>query len=135
MATIRLERKSEYINRAREYTIILDGNTVGTISNGETKDFTITKGTHTIRAKIDWCSSPDFNLEIEENETCNLRVGGFKNRNEFMLTGLGIMALHFILSKFANFEYTIYLAIPVALILIYYLTFGRKKYLTIEYLD
>ena len=132
MATIRLKRTSEYNNRMRDYKIFIDGQQVGTIANGETKDFPTTVGQHMVTAKVDWCSSPELSIELKENQTSSLKVGGFKYGQKLMPIGLGLIVLHYILSKFADFEYTIFLVAPLFLLLVYYLTIGRKKYLTIE---
>ena len=43
----------------------------------------------------------------------------------------GIIALHFILKMTVDIEYTIVLVIPVFILLVYYLTVGRKNYLTL----
>lgn len=131
MATIRLKRTSEYNNRLRDYKIFIDGQQVGTIANGETKDFPATVGQHIITAKIDWCSSPDISIELKENLTINMKVGGFKYGQILMPIGIGLIVLHFILSKFVEFEYTIFLVTPIFFLLFYYLTIGRKKYLTL----
>ena len=135
MATIRLKRTSEYNNRMRDYKIFIDGQQVGTIANGETKDFPSTVGQHILTAKIDWCSSPDISIELKENQTKNLKVGGFKNGQLLLPIGLGLIVLHFILSKFADFDYTIFLVAPLFLLVVYYLTIGRKKYLTLDELN
>jgi len=132
MATIKIQRTSEYNNRMRDYKIFIDGQQVATIANGETKDFATTAGQHTVTAKIDWCSSPDISINIGDNETKNLKVGGFKNGNWLMPLGLGIIVLHVILSKTMDFDYAIFLLAPTFLLLVYYLTLGRKNYLTLN---
>ena len=132
MATIRLKRTSEYNNRTKDFKIFIDGQQVGTIANGETKNFPSTVGKHIVTAKIDWCRSPDISIDVEENQTGKLEVGGFKNGQLLMPIGLGLIVLHFILSKFADFNYTIFLIVPLFLLLVYYLTIGSKKYLTLE---
>ncbi|MBN1969717.1 MAG: hypothetical protein JXR48_07815 [Candidatus Delongbacteria bacterium] len=132
MATIRIKRTNEYSNRMRDYKIFIDEQEVGIIANGETKDFSTTNGKHTVRAKIDWCSSPDIFVDIYDNQTKNLKVGGFRYGQILMTIGLGLIILHFILLKFANFEYTIFLVAPLFLLIVYYLTIGRNRYLTLE---
>ncbi len=131
MATIKLQRTSEYNNRMRDYKILIDGLQVGTIANGETKEFTTTVGQHSVTAKIDWCSSPEISINTDDNEIKNLKVGGFKNGNWLMPIAGGIIALHFILKITVDIEYTIVLVIPVFILLVYYLTLGRKNYLTL----
>jgi hypothetical protein len=135
MATIKLNRTNEYNNKMRDYKIFIDGQQVGTIANGETKEFPSTVGQHIVTAKIDWCSSPDISINLKENQTSHLKVGGFKNGQLLMRIGLGVVVLHFILSKFADFDYLIFLAVPLLLIMVYYLSLGRKKYLTLEALQ
>lgn len=101
MATIRIKRTNEYSNLLRDYKILIDGQQVGTIANGETKDFSTTVGQHTVTAKIDWCSSPDVSVDVKENQTIALNVCGLKTPIEFLF-------------------------------LIYCLTKGRNRYLTLE---
>jgi len=132
MATIKIERASEYNNRMRGYKILIDGQQAGAIASGETKEFSTTAGQHTVTAKIDWCSSPNISIDINDKETKRLKVGGFKNSNWLMPLAGGIIALHFILKLTLNIEYAIFLVIPVCILLVYFLTFGRKQYLTLE---
>lgn len=131
MAFLKIQRTSEYNNRMRDFEIFIDGHPVGTLANGEAKAFETTAGPHMVTAKIDWCSSPDLSIETSDHTTKNLKVGGFKNGNWLMPLAGGIIGLHFILKIAADIEYTIVLIIPVFLMLLYYLTIGRKKYLTL----
>jgi hypothetical protein len=131
MATIRIHRTSEYINGMRNYRILIDNKQVGTIADGETKEFVTEAGQRTITAKIDWCSSPDILLDVKDGETIALRVGGFKNGSWLMYLGGGILLLHFILSVTLNFDFAVFLVIPVFILLAYFLTVGRKSYLTL----
>jgi len=131
MATIRIERTNEFLNRMRNFTIYIDGEQAGTVANGETKDFTVTPGQHSVLAKIDWCTSPTLSINTGDTEIKKLKVGGFKIASPLIFTGLGILILHFLLSEIVQFNYVILLLIPVFLLLSYYLTLGRNKYLTI----
>ncbi|HVX28077.1 MAG TPA: hypothetical protein VHB70_17145 [Parafilimonas sp.] len=132
MATIIISRTSEYNNRLRDFQLFLDGKNIGTIANGQTKEFEVTSGQHTILAKIDWCSSPEISLVLNDFEKKKLTVGGFKNGNWIMPIALGIIVLDFILRPVFHFEYGIVLVIPAFLLLLYYLTAGRKKYLILK---
>ena len=132
MATIIINRTSEYNNRLRDYQIFLDGKKIGVIANGQTKEFETTAGRHTIIAKIDWCSSPEMAVTLNDLEKKELTVGGFKNGNWIMPVAMGIIVLDFILQPAFHFEYGIVLIIPAFILLLYYLTIGRKKYLTLK---
>ena len=130
MATVIIKRTSEYNNWLRDYQLFLDGKKIGTVANGQTKEFETTSGQHTILAKIDWCSSPEISFTLQEVGRKELKVGGFKNGNWIMPTAMGIIVLHLILQLVFHFEYLIFLIIPAFISLVYYLTAGRKKYLT-----
>ncbi|MCZ2102113.1 MAG: hypothetical protein LC107_11310 [Chitinophagales bacterium] len=116
----------------RDYKIFIDGQQVGTIVNGETKDFPTKAGQHIVIAKIDWCSSPNISVSVNDNQTKTLKVGGFKYGQWLMPIGLGLIILHFILSGIIGFKYTIFLVIPFFLLLVYYLTIGKSNYLTLD---
>ena len=74
MATIKIKRKTEWLNWARSYKIFIDGHFVGKIANGETKEFPTTVGQHTVTAKIDLFSSPNIFIDVEINEIKDLTV-------------------------------------------------------------
>jgi hypothetical protein len=65
---IRLVRDSGWADRLRAYHVIVDGEEVGEISNGETKDFRVSPGHHQIRLKIDWCGSNILAFEVAEGD-------------------------------------------------------------------
>ncbi len=132
MAILNIQRAQSLTNRWRDYEIIIDGKAVGMISPNETKAFNVSKGQHTITAKIDWCSSPDLTVELDENQTQTISVGVLKQLDWMMPVSGGIIALHFLLKIFFGFEYLLILIFPVFVFLVYILTFGRKRYLTIS---
>ncbi|MDX2280126.1 MAG: hypothetical protein NW218_11085 [Saprospiraceae bacterium] len=132
MAIINVQRAHSLTNRWRDYEIIIDGEAVETISPNETKAFNVAKGQHTITAKIDWCSSPDLIVELDENLTQTIHVGVLKQIDWMMPVSGGVIALHFLLKIFLGFEYLLILIFPVFVFLVYILTFGRKRFLTIS---
>ncbi len=59
MNSILITRESRlWINRFRSYKILIDNKVVGTLTDGESKEFSVTPGEHSIQAKIDWGTSP-----------------------------------------------------------------------------
>lgn len=132
MAIINVQRAQSYTNRWRGYEIIIDGKAVGTISENETKAYNVSKGQHTITAKIDWCSSPDLIVELDENQTQIISIGVSKQIDWMIPVSGGIIALQFLLKIFFGFEYLLILVFPVFIFWVYILTFGRKRYLTIS---
>ena len=132
MASIIINRTSEYLNRLRNYGVYIDGKKVDTISNGETKKFNISAGQHSILTKIDWCSSQTLLVDINDNKTKSFKVGGFKNGRWLIPAGLVIPILSFIASSLFDFDYLFYLIIPIFLLMVYYMTLGRRQYLTLK---
>lgn len=135
MATIKIYRQSEYNNRFRDFLVYLDGRKIGTVANNETKNFEVPPGQHTIYFKIDWASSPALNFEITDGETKTFKVAGFRYARWLIPAGAIIAALHFIIQPLTGFAYTVYFAIPVFMLLLYYITFGRKNYLTVNVVE
>ncbi len=76
---IRLKRVSCWTDRLRAYKVILDGNTLGEIGNGEEREFKVPAGKHTLKMKIDWCGSNTIDFETQGNPVefeCGSNLGG-----------------------------------------------------------
>ena len=103
MASLTIVRSSEYANRIRKIDILLDDKKIGDISNGESKTFDIPGGQHSLKAKVDWCSSNLVNFDIPGEGSKSFSLTSFAKHNPF-----GIFAT------------------------IYYITLGSKKYLNLK---
>lgn len=133
MAILRLNRKNEFLNRFRKFKILLNGNIIGEISNNEVKDFDIPTGNHTLSAKVDWCFSPEIPIEINDNNKAKqFTIGGFKNNNWIIKLAFIFIIINIVVSNFIDNDFIFYILLFPFFILIYYFTFGRKSYLTIE---
>ncbi len=132
MATIKIRRSSEYINKMRAIKILVDGKEIGSIADGETKEFTTAEGQHKIEAKIDWCGSPELSFNIKDTEIKYLTVGGYKNSTLIISAALILSVIHFVLFFGFNINYTAFLFAPLLLMMLYYVTLGRKKYLSLN---
>ena len=135
MAKIKIKRTNELNNRARQIGVYLDNNKIGTILNGETKEFDVPSGKHTVRAKIDWCGSKDLTCQINENEIKTVTISSFRYGNYLMPGFAGLMILYFILKMFVDSQFTNILLViiaPILLLVAYYLTIGRNSYLQIK---
>ena len=72
-------RESSTVNGTRAYKVVLDGDVVGKVKNGETVEFELPPGQHTLHLKIDWCRSNiiEFNtVDGNETYTCGGRLEG-----------------------------------------------------------
>jgi len=135
MAKIRIKRTNEWNNRFRQIGVYLDNQKIGSILNGETKEFDIPSGQHTVRAKIDWCGSKDLTCQINENEIKTVTISSFKFGNYLMPGFAGLMVLYLILKKFVDSQITdilLVITVPILLLAAYNLTVGRSSYLQIK---
>jgi len=131
MTTIKIQRKHEFINLFRNYKLFVDGQIIGSISDGQEREFNVTPGKHFIVAKIDWCSSKTISFELKENDTISFSLSGFKNKLMRDLFSFGTLFLIIIFSLSSYLHYVIFLIAPFFLLFVYDLTLGRKKYLTL----
>ena len=91
--TLIITRSSEWNNRMRAISIYLDGKKLGTISNGETKSFEVDPGTHQLKARIDWCNSPEIPFIADENEKKYFRLSSSRYANILMPFTLVLLVL------------------------------------------
>lgn len=72
--TIKIKRDSGYADRLRAYKVVLNGEVIGKITNGQTVEFDIPKGIHKLQLKIDWCRSNIVEFEMK-NKTIEFECG------------------------------------------------------------
>ncbi|MFH1998222.1 MAG: hypothetical protein ABIK28_01010 [Planctomycetota bacterium] len=100
---LRFIRQRQLADLVRAYRIFVDGKHIENIRFGQTKEMEITDGEHEVLLKIDWCCSNTIRLGSEAGEKT------LKCYNTF--AGWKIFTL---------------------IVPLYYTTFGRKHYLTLE---
>ena len=134
MATIKIKRTSEWVNKVRNYKIFIDEHFVGEIADGATLEFPTSSGKHTVTAKIGWSSSPDIFIDIETDEIKHFTVqylGGLKYYISWLMFWVfGSMVFSNFLSK-KGLGYATSLSISIFLFLVFYIAF-RKKFLTLN---
>ena len=65
-----LKRESaKWADTVRKYEVVIDGAPAGEICDGETKEYPLTDGMHSLKLKIDWCCSRTVHFEIRGGET------------------------------------------------------------------
>lgn len=63
-----ITRENGYADKMRDYSIILDGEVIGRIADGQTKTFDVKDGIHTLRLSIDWAESNEVSFEFSGND-------------------------------------------------------------------
>jgi hypothetical protein len=68
MATLRISRDRGYADKIRAYKILLNDVPIGKLNEGKELETQIPPGKHRVKAKIDWCGSPELEFEAIGNE-------------------------------------------------------------------
>lgn len=131
MTTIQITRPSELQNRIRKYKVYIDNEQVGVLSNGETKDFFLTEGAHTIQVKMGWYASLPYQCNLGDEDIVYLKVSGSAWTKWIPLALIPLLIVRFLL-KDTDERYLLFFFIPLLLIAIYMLTLGRNKYLVLK---
>ena len=63
-----ITRGSAYVDRARAYKIMVDGQEVGRIKNDRTETIAVPAGEHELSLKVDWASSPTVSFDVAPGE-------------------------------------------------------------------
>ena len=94
MPTLRIRRAKEFADYLRAYAILLDGDKLGEIKNGETREFPISPGRHQLRVKIDWCGS----MTIPFVAATGNEILDFSVRSNLKGSG-GLAALYYVIFR------------------------------------
>jgi len=132
MARLKIRRTNQYLNRYRSYQIFIDGERAGSIPNGETGSFEINGGKHRIFAQTGFGKSSEILIDIDENEGKELKLGGFKNANVVVPVIAAIFILNCLLIYLVGFEFGKIINWLLILIILFFIGFGRNRYLTLK---
>ena len=133
MGTLIIERKAELSNSFRQISVYIDGKKAGTIANGETREYDLPQGSHEVCCKIDWCTSNTIEVSRESELIRILQLSGFKNSGWIIPIAVVVTIVSLILRAFGfASRYFLIILIPAFIIMLYYLTFGRRNYLTLS---
>jgi len=73
VALIRVEREAgPWADRMREYEIVIDGSSAGTLGAGQRCEFAVSAGDHEIRARSDWGASVSVRASLSEADELTL---------------------------------------------------------------
>lgn len=59
---LRIKRERGYVDKARSYKVVLNGEVVASITQNQELELQITPGTHRLYLSIDWCRSPEVSF-------------------------------------------------------------------------
>jgi len=79
MSLLKIKRSCDFTDSRKDYEIYIDGNIVGKIGFGETRQFQINEGEHLLFSKSHWVRSPSVSFGIKGSETKTFIVERSKN--------------------------------------------------------
>ncbi len=134
MPKLIIKRSFEWNNMIRNIGLYLDEEKVGTIANGQVKEFELEPREYSLRSKIDWAGSETLKFTLSDNETKRVELSGFKHGNFLMPLVLIISIVYLVFGEELNFDTLLFVLLmsPVVLIQFYYMTLGRNNYLRLE---
>mgnify|MGYP006299421999 CR=1 FL=1 len=123
MGKLIISRRKEWQNRGRKFGVYINGEKVDVIENGAIKELEIEPGKHKVKFKIDWCSSPEEEIEVPENKAKSIEVSGFKLGRWLFPVFYVILALFFLIKVFLDktIDELVYVVIPLFVVYLYYL--------------
>jgi len=78
---IRIRRDSEFAARVRAFKVVLDGDIIGEIKNGQQLELDVPPGRHQLHLKMGCCRSNTVDFETNGNRIefeCGSNLRGFK---------------------------------------------------------
>lgn len=149
-AKLIIHRPEEWANRVnhkRKMTVFIDGKYACSVASDKPQPLFVTPGKHKMTAKMDWMSSREYVFEIADEEqkeivlSCNYRPENLWLSSWVLLVLWGSALLYkgVLSPTFLNVTFALALCCIAWITyqnkgkgLLYYLTIGRKDYLTIE---
>jgi len=132
MGKLKIHRKENQLQRRKKVEVLIDDIIIGEIMNGETKEFEIKEGDHSLitRVKMSGKSQP-FIINGNKDYSIELSISNFMF---FTAGGLTCLILSkYIFPSLISFLVPLYLLLVIVL-LVYYLTYVRTNYITMNLL-
>jgi hypothetical protein len=135
-----LTRSSEWMNRLRVYRVFIDGMEIGSVKNGSSEEFAVMPGAHKIQCKQTFYSSPEFDINLRQDEILYLRTRTaarlYWPLYFLLIAGIFIGFIIKNMSQGNRPDWLLWVQIatilPFVVYMLYYFTLGRKKFLMIE---
>jgi hypothetical protein len=138
MTIITITRPYQWTNQALSINVYIDDVLSGEVVVGETKDFEVKPGKHTVYVKNKWGGSLPVEVFVDRNETKALRLSSFKYL--VLLSPLIISAvfiIYFSIKSLFNLEQDIMIDSLIMLLFfaIVFFGFAKNHYWRLEEVD
>ena len=135
MTTITITRPYQWTNQSIGINVYIDDKLSGDIAVGETKEFEVKPGKHTVYVKNKWGGSQPVEVDVKKNETKALRLSSFKYI--VLLSPLIISAvfiIYFSIKSFFSLDQNMVIDTLIMLLFfaVVFFTFAKKYYWRLE---
>jgi len=72
-ANLKISRRKRFIERQNAYRVMVDGENIGDIGNGETRSFSLASGLHEVHLEVIRFHSPSLEVILEPGQTTSLK--------------------------------------------------------------
>lgn len=133
MKTVTLYRPNVHINKYADYHIIIDGEHISTLKNGESKKVEVEKNANHLSAKLMWCSSKKMDLKnIKDDVKIEIKPNKFFNLKLPFLTCLIPLLAIFMFENSLLSNIMTGLLGSLVLFTLWTLTFGKDRWLELH---
>ena len=70
-----IHRPAGWQNKLRAYDVVVDGQVVAKLRDGQSTDVPVAAGPHRVQLKIDWCTSPELTVDVRPGAPVALTCG------------------------------------------------------------
>ena len=134
MSKIRIVRSKQWLNRNTKFDVLINGKNIGAVSNDDIQEFDVTDEKNTLKIKMGWslAGSKELDFQVAENQTKTFNVSINGKIKYLTYFNFFVLITNFVLSRFGDFPYFLWILLPVVLIYLYYYTLGGDKYLVLS---
>ncbi|MAO64477.1 MAG: hypothetical protein CL666_05715 [Balneola sp.] len=133
MKTITIYRPEEHINKYADYNIIVDGEQVTTLKNGDSEQIEVDESSKQLSAKLMWCSSRKIDLKtMKDNIQIEIKPNKFYNSKLPLLTCLIPLLAIFMFENSLLSTIMTGLLGSLVLFILWTLTFGKDRWLELH---
>ncbi|MCC8358914.1 hypothetical protein [Salinimicrobium sediminilitoris] len=130
MGKLRIHRSNQWYGGVRDYKIFLDNQKIGEVGKGDIKEFNIPDGEHQLFAKIDWFETKKISLNLEKDEEREIVLKS-SDKSKWTIPVIFILPGLVYLTDL-KLELLLLLCIPIVLLLLYTLTYGKRSFIKVE---
>jgi len=132
MPKLVIKRAKDFSNVTKKFTLLIDGKEVGGIAHGGSEAYDVPAGNHVVKAKVQWFTSKEYEVTVNEHETKYLKVSGNRSNIIISIAALVIMLACIVMKDKLGENGIFYVLVPLLLYRVYQFTLGRNNYLKIK---